>query len=180
VVIRGTAAQTIPTNMKRSKPPRRHTRISVPVGQPSPLSVWQSQWYNRFAHPTDSRKPLFYLASPISTSDPLQLWGRYESASMALARLITAGYLCYSPMTHWMSAVATWHLPMDWKFWEPISLGFLRRCDALIILRLDGWEQSTGMKAEISWAKDHDLPVFALTHSADPALATVVSEGYRG
>jgi len=153
--------------MPKSPPPRRHTRTEVPV-RINPLTM-----FNGRCAALSLKQPLYYLASPISTKDPLLLWGRYEAASRALARLITAGHLCYSPMTHWMSAVATWHLPMNWAFWEPISRNFHQRCDAMIVLQLPGWEESKGVQTEISWGLASNMSIFTVPASGDPELASL-------
>ena len=40
------------------------------------------------------------------------------------------------------------------EFWRRLSLGILRHCDALWVLRLDGWDESIMLTEEMDFATD--------------------------
>ena len=42
-------------------------------------------------------------------------------------------------------------LPGEWSFWQPLAREYLRRCDELVVLRIEGWEESEGVRAEIEF-----------------------------
>ena len=43
-------------------------------------------------------------------------------------------------------------LPGDWSFWQPLGTEYLRRCDEVVVLQVDGWGESEGVKAEMALA----------------------------
>lgn len=49
-------------------------------------------------------------------------------------------------------------LARHWAFWRRYDRAMLERCDELVVLQLDGWEESIGVKAEIAIAKELNLP----------------------
>jgi len=64
----------------------------------------------------------------------------------------------FSPIVHSHPLVA-FSLPTGWDFWERIDRAYLARCDELVVLMLDGWQESTGVRAEIALARDLGKPV---------------------
>ena len=107
---------------------------------------------------------MIYLASPYSDSEVAVREQRFEAACAATAALIHAGHQVYSPIVH--GHPLTHHrIPGDWTFWEPHARWHLERCDELVVLILDGWEQSKGVQAEIDRAKKLGKPVRYLVAS---------------
>lgn len=100
-------------------------------------------------------RELIYLASPYSDPDSAVIEQRYRGVLRILARLTLKGLICYSPIVH------NHHIEIgkDWQVWERIDSEFLRRCDRLIVVKLQGWEQSRGVQAEIELAKSRSLPI---------------------
>lgn len=56
-------------------------------------------------------------------------------------------------------------LPGDWNYWGEYSTIMLKKCDAMVVLQIEGWEESTGVKEEILLAKENNVPVIFV----DPA-----------
>ena len=50
-------------------------------------------------------------------------------------------------------------MPRDWAFWKDLSYVLLSKSDVLVVLKLEGWEESVGVKAEIIYAHDNNIPV---------------------
>jgi len=101
---------------------------------------------------------MIYLASPYSHADPAVREARYRAACRATAALLRAGLVVFSPIVHSHPLVA-FDLPTGWDFWEPIDRAYLARCDEVVVLTLDGWQQSTGVRAEIALARGLGKPV---------------------
>ena len=101
---------------------------------------------------------MIYLASPYSHADPAVRETRYQAACHATAALLKAGFVVFSPIVHSHPLVA-FDLPTGWDFWERIDRAYLSRCDEVVVLTLDGWQQSTGVRAEIAIARDLGKPV---------------------
>jgi nucleoside 2-deoxyribosyltransferase len=101
---------------------------------------------------------MIYLASPYSHPDPAVREERYRAACRAAAALLLAGQPVFSPIahSHW---IAEHGLPYAWSFWEPLDRWFLERCDEVVVLTLDGWNESVGVQAEIRIAAECGKPV---------------------
>jgi nucleoside 2-deoxyribosyltransferase len=95
---------------------------------------------------------MLYLASPYSHADAHVRQYRFEEACRAAAALLRAGVPVFSPIAH-SHPIAKFGVPTTWEFWQQTDLEYLRRCDALAVLRLPGWQASVGVQAEIELAK---------------------------
>ncbi|HET8688460.1 MAG TPA: DUF1937 family protein [Methanosarcina sp.] len=49
-------------------------------------------------------------------------------------------------------------MPGDYAFWQTYCLNLLKRCDRLIVLKLEGWEESKGVKEEIRYCIENNIP----------------------
>ncbi len=96
---------------------------------------------------------LTYLCSPYTHTHPAIREQRYEQAAKAAAQLMREGRLVYSPIVHGHPlTVADPELPSDFDFWMRHCYAMLRVCEQIIVLKLDGWEQSVGVRAEMEFA----------------------------
>jgi hypothetical protein len=64
----------------------------------------------------------------------------------------------FSPIVHSHPLVA-FDMPTGWDFWEPIDRAYLARCDEVVVLMLDGWQHSAGVREEIALARGLGKPV---------------------
>jgi nucleoside 2-deoxyribosyltransferase len=124
---------------------------------------------------------MIYLASPYSHPVPAVREQRYRAVCRATAALLRAGLVVFSPIAH--SHVLVEHgLPTEWAFWERIDREHLERCDEVVVLMLDGWQESAGVQAEIRIGQELGKPVrFLVLEEApgSPTLAHVALEGGR-
>lgn len=103
-------------------------------------------------------KPLLYLASPYSHSDPAVRQARFDAVCRAAAELIRQGKIVFSPIAHGHPLCA-YGMPPDWQFWQQQDRRFLELCDEVAVLMLDGWRASAGVQAEIAIARELGKPV---------------------
>lgn len=101
---------------------------------------------------------MIYLASPYTHPDAAVRQERFEAACRAAAELIRRGHIVFSPVAH-SHGIAQHGLPVDWSFWERHDRRLLVACDELWVLKLDGWQQSRGVQAEIAIARELGKPV---------------------
>lgn len=120
---------------------------------------------------------MIYLASPYSHPDASIREFRFREACRAAAKLMRCGKVVFSPIAHG-HCICEHGLPTDWRFWEPFDRAQLERCDEVIVLMLEGWQQSTGVQAEIRIAAELGKPVRYLEPDANtsPTLATHAKE----
>lgn len=104
-----------------------------------------------------------YLAGPYSSVHIHIRDRRYHQISFVAAKLIQRGELVYSPITACHSLAMDYELPTDAEFWLRQNLTFLSRCDKLLVLQLEGWEQSEGLRREIEFATEHNIPIEYVT-----------------
>lgn len=105
---------------------------------------------------------LIYLASPFTSEDKNLEYKRYEQVVQVLAKLTLQGYAVFSPIAHSYRAAKLLGLDGSWEFWQPVDIALLNRSDKLMVLCLEGWEDSVGVRAEIDHARergDNGIPV---------------------
>jgi len=101
---------------------------------------------------------LYYLASPYSHDNTNMRQERYEAVNDATIILLRQQVYAFSPITY-NHPMERHNLPTDWAFWKPYDIAFLERCDAVLVLKLDGWRESIGVTAEIEKAISLGIPV---------------------
>ena len=101
---------------------------------------------------------MIYLASPYSHPEPLVRDQRFLAACRATVRQLLAGHSVFSPIVRGHPLVGL-GLPADWNFWARHDEQHLSRCDQLLVLPVEGWQASEGVRAEIELAKRLGLPV---------------------
>lgn len=102
---------------------------------------------------------LIYLASPYSHSDKEVMVQRFESVNKIAGKLMSEGKYVFAPISHTHPIAVACTLPRGWDFWEGYDRTMISRCQKLIVLRLEGWEKSTGVNAEIKIAQELGLPI---------------------
>jgi nucleoside 2-deoxyribosyltransferase len=108
---------------------------------------------------------MIYLASPYTHPDPAVREQRFQAACRAAAALIHEGFVVFAPIVH-SHPVAAYGLPTSWAFWRKQDQEHLEQCDELLVLMLDGWQESTGVQAEILLARELGKPVRYLAPAA--------------
>lgn len=103
-----------------------------------------------------------YLACQYSTAnDELKTW-LVKECSMIAAKLMEAGHVVYSPITH--SHVIRRYLSdgnrNSFEFWRKQSIAMLEDSDILVILPFLGWRSSRGIAREMDFAKFEGIPIF--------------------
>lgn len=100
-----------------------------------------------------------YLACPFSHSDPEVQLKRHSIVNQVTYAFHQKGKLVYSPLTHNIPLKQLDKQSSGWGIWEKFDRAMLMRCDELIVLKLSGWKESIGVMAEISFAKELNLPI---------------------
>lgn len=109
-------------------------------------------------------KELIYLAVPYSDKDPAVQEARFNIVNKVAAKLMAEGKYIFSPISHTHPIALAGKLPGDWQFWEGYDRCILSCCCKLTVLRLPGWEKSTGVQAEIKIATELGIPIDYIEH----------------
>jgi len=83
------------------------------------------------------------------------------------AKLMRRGLHTVSPLYKHLLVQHDAQMPSDWDYWKDYSLNLIDRCDALYVVMLDGWEASTGVQAEIKYAREHKVQIVYLNAKGD-------------
>lgn len=102
---------------------------------------------------------LIFISSPYTHKDTQITEDRVIMVSKFSAKLVSEGYVAISPIVYGHTLLKFHDMPSDWQFWKNYCETFILKCDKVIVLKLDGWEDSTGVKGEIEFAKLHNIPV---------------------
>jgi hypothetical protein len=101
---------------------------------------------------------LIYLACPFNHMDPSTRERRSHAAGRFASKLMRDGMMIFCPLSHHVS-ILQYGLPVGWDYWEKFNTEFLKKCDKLYVLKLEGWKDSVGVQAEIRLARKLNLPI---------------------
>lgn len=98
--------------------------------------------------------PVVYVAGPFRGKDHYAIHKNVERAEALSHEVWAIGAAAICP--HTMTQHFQDSLPDE--VWLKGDIELLRRCDALVLV--EGYERSSGTKAEVAYALDHNIPVF--------------------
>jgi len=107
------------------------------------------------------KSELTYLACPYTHKDRYVRVARWIAANTAAAKLMVEKQYVFSPIshTHPIAEASDGALPVEWDYWEKFDRQYLSFCKKIVVLRIPGWEQSTGVQAEIKIGAEYGIPV---------------------
>lgn len=94
-----------------------------------------------------------YLGCPYTHDDPDVREKRFLQVSKFAATLLQKSYLVFSPISHSHQICVEADLPIEFEYWKELDNSFIEWCDIMVVLKLDGWEDSNGLKEEIALAE---------------------------
>lgn len=100
---------------------------------------------------------MLYLACPYRDADPAVERERLGHAAHVLRQAVDAGVCLYSPLNH-LDAVST----APYRRYYRHGLQMLRRADIVVVLKLRGWQSSTGVQLEVRAAERLGVDVIYL------------------
>jgi len=114
---------------------------------------------------------LFYLATPY-TLYPKGIEAAYRLACENAAILVRGGVAVFSPIAHTHGVAVHGGIdPKDHQFWLAADAPLMRVCDALIVLKGEGWHESKGVMREIGTFRRMGKQVFWMD-PGNPRLTT--------
>lgn len=106
---------------------------------------------------------LYYLSSPYHGTDS-QETERAQLASQFCIALLKEHIPVFSPVVHNHALEKNLQLTRDQRraLLMPIDLELLKRATGMIVLKISGWEDSQGMKEEITFCQNEKIPYYEL------------------
>lgn len=102
---------------------------------------------------------VIYLASPYSHLSASIREERFEAAQKAAADMLINGEHVISPICHWHPIAKRFGFLGDAAYWAKYDKELQLRCDRLVVLMLNGWRDSVGVKAELELAERIRQPI---------------------
>lgn len=102
---------------------------------------------------------LIYISTPYSHTDKEVVEKRVLLVTLYVAKLVSEGTMAISPITYGDALLKVRKLPSDYSFWNTFCLSLLNKCDEMIVYKIDGWEDSIGVKDEIRYCLENNIPV---------------------
>lgn len=84
---------------------------------------------------------------------------RWEYAMSRTADFLKEGVVLFSPISHCHELSQRHDMPKTWEFWKQIDFGYIEACSHVWVLMMPGWEDSTGVSAEIIEARRQGKPI---------------------
>lgn len=112
-----------------------------------------------------TKHELIYLACPYTHPSPAVRLDRFNKVTKAAAALIRQGRIVFSPitMTHPIDLeMAGADNTLGSDFWVSFDKAFMDRCDAFVLLPLEGWDESNGVRREIEFFRNAGKPLMVL------------------
>jgi nucleoside 2-deoxyribosyltransferase len=100
-----------------------------------------------------------YLACPYSDPDPAICEQRVLEADRIAAQLMVQGNIVFSPLSHSHRIAHHIENHQDCDFWLSQDLAFIDWADEIVVLKLDGWDKSKGIKIELEHAQAKGVPI---------------------
>jgi Domain of unknown function (DUF1937) len=97
---------------------------------------------------------IIYLAAPYTHSDLAVREARFEQVTRVAANLIAQGKIVFSPltMTHPIDRIlADRDTTLGSDYWVDFDEAFMEMCAQIFVLKLDGWQVSSGVRREIQY-----------------------------
>lgn len=99
---------------------------------------------------------MIYLSIPYSGQEYLS----FRVSCAVAAELMRRGHVVFSPIAHSHVIAEYGGLPHgNHEFWLRQDMEHLRLCDELWVVKLEGWQESVGVAAEIKAAVDRNIPI---------------------
>jgi len=100
-----------------------------------------------------------YIGSPYYHPDAKVREQRYHSVAHYLHRCLLARKWAYSPIVHCHYLSVEFGLPPEAEFWREYDFTMLACARTFEILRIEGWQESVGLAAELDEAFRLNIPV---------------------
>lgn len=102
---------------------------------------------------------LVYLAAPYSDPDPAVVETRMRMFLEVDAVLLREGKFTVSPLAKHFGLLVS-KLPSDWAFWQHYSRAMIDQCGAMVVIKIDGWQESVGVQEEIQYAREKGIFIY--------------------
>jgi len=113
---------------------------------------------------------MIYLCSVYSHPDKRMMQARYEYVAKRTAGFMKDKHNIFSPINHCHPIAELYDMPRTWDFWKYQDLQYIDASEEVWVLKMHGWEESTGVQAEIAYATEQGKNVVYFEADDSPKL----------
>jgi nucleoside 2-deoxyribosyltransferase len=113
---------------------------------------------------------MIYLACPYRHIDSKVAEKRLQTSCLVAALLMKHGFIVFNPLSHSVPIESKLLEEFEFEsdnevhdFWMRQDLEILRKCTAVVLIEIDGWEQSKGVKKELEESQNLNIPIYRIT-----------------
>lgn len=115
----------------------------------------------------EEKSELIYVSCAFGQADPRVREHRIDLVSRFCAKKMREGIVVFCPLIH-NYHILKYGLPIGWDYWEKFNKELLQKCDRLYVLKLEDWENSVGIQAEVSIARKFNIPIEYHEYESEP------------
>jgi hypothetical protein len=117
---------------------------------------------------------IVFVATAYSHPDPAVTEQRKKTVSDVCSDLVNKGIHAVSPVIYGLALYESGKFKdTTWNTWSDFCTALLLKCDAVYVIKGDGWDKSLGVAGEILVARTKNVPVFFI----DPLTLEIESHG---
>ncbi len=105
---------------------------------------------------------MIYLATPYTHPDPAMKERRYEQACALWHYFWSRGTVIYSPIVHARPTAKRYQIPGGYQTFQKWDEGMIEVATAVWVGMIPGYQESTGVNNETTFARSLQLPVVEL------------------
>ena len=102
----------------------------------------------------------WYLGQPYSHPDPQVRATRWQIGRDAMGDLLQQRIHIFSPIHATHEVSLTRELPYEHEFWIAFNKHFIDGSCGMLLLEIDGWTESRGLKQEFNYCQAIGKPVY--------------------
>ncbi len=106
----------------------------------------------------EEKSELIYVACAFGQADSGLRKQRIDLVSRFCAEKMREGIVVFCPLIH-NYHILKYGLPIGWAYWEKFNKKLLEKCNRLYVLKLEDWENSVGIQAEVAIARKLNIPI---------------------
>ncbi len=119
-----------------------------------------------------SKQELIYLACPYSHQDPKMVQLRYSVSAQIASHLFKQGLMVFAASMHNSLLAHMAGVSDQFARWKDFNHLMIERVDKLMVITMEGWEQSQGVQDQIQYAKQLGKPVEMIEAPAELVKST--------
>ena len=102
---------------------------------------------------------MIYLATCYSHTDPSVMEARFDAACRIAGALMAQGEIVFCPIAMSHPIAVRCNLPGGWEFWNRQAREMIAHASKVLVVKMEGWQESVGIAGEISIALELGVPV---------------------